>query len=938
MAQSAREIPVLADVDLLVVGGTTAAVAAAAAAGQAGARVFLAAPFSYLGEDICATLRVSRPEPDTCDSSWMADLFGSSPDTTPGQVKAALVRRLVDAGVTFVYGSQATDLLRDADGRICGAVIANRSGRQAIVAKILIDATPYAWVCRQAGCALSPWTGGTVRFERTLLRVAPSAAAAGPPAFQTEVFAFEEVMQDWSYASLNRAELRARAITPGDGLLRAAERLFCVPPFHVCGIQPPDAAASPRSTFEMSGFQAVDEPRLRVLGGCADISRELAERLLKPAGLVPVGIQMGVDAASQAAALPRPTGVRLALPAATARTEPGDIREDLTGGRPFPRSLPTVACGAGCLPVLASVDVVVIGGGTAGAAAAIAAARQGARTLVVETQEGLGGIGTVGLIADPYHGKQIGFAREVPFPRNAEKKMAWYRQEIEKAGGEIWLGALGCGACVNGDVVVGAVVCTPERRGVVRAAVVIDATGSADVAVSAGAAYRFGDIEAGDLALQGAGLSVRIPGADQKNSDFLLVDEADLTDVWRALVSVQLARRQQYDVTPMIQSRERRRVIGEFTMRYVDQLAGRTYPDAVVHSGSDYDSHGYPSSPLFALLPHDAVSRLANHPAPGGTCFTPYRSLLPRGLEGLLVCGLGISMDRDATAMVRMQYDLANQGYAAGVAAAMAVAAGVPPRRIDVRALQRHLVATGNLPSEVLEHVDSFPLPDAAVHQAVVAYGAATEPLAAGKPLAILLTHPTVAAAALKRALGGAAGPSRILYAQALAVLGGTEGVPTLIEALSRVAEWDAKIFQGRMADYAYLPTPVDALVLALGLAGDRSAVPAILRLARLLDADVTLSHHRSVALALERLADPAAAEALSELLGKPGMTGHTLTTLSEGPVIEARTASLREITLARALFHCGDFHGLGRSILERYRDDLRGLFARHARAVLTPS
>jgi hypothetical protein len=67
-------------------------------------------------------------------------------------------------------------------------------------------------------------------------------------------------------------------------------------------------------------------------------------------------------------------------------------------------------------------------------------------------------------------------------------------------------------------------------------------------------------------------------------------------------------------------------------------------------------------------------------------------------------------------------------------------------------------------------------------------------------------------------------------------------------------------------------------------------------------------------------------------------MTGHTLTTLSEGPVIEARTASLREITLARALFHCGDFHGLGRSILERYRDDLRGLFARHARAVLTPS
>ena len=44
--QSAREIPVAATVDVVVVGGSTGAVAAATAAAKAGAKVFLAAPRS----------------------------------------------------------------------------------------------------------------------------------------------------------------------------------------------------------------------------------------------------------------------------------------------------------------------------------------------------------------------------------------------------------------------------------------------------------------------------------------------------------------------------------------------------------------------------------------------------------------------------------------------------------------------------------------------------------------------------------------------------------------------------------------------------------------------------------------------------------------------------------------------------------------------------
>ncbi|MCX7825483.1 MAG: FAD-dependent oxidoreductase, partial [Verrucomicrobiae bacterium] len=56
--QPGRSLPILHDVDVVVVGGGSAGVAAAVEAAQRGAKVFLAAPRPYLGEDICATYRL----------------------------------------------------------------------------------------------------------------------------------------------------------------------------------------------------------------------------------------------------------------------------------------------------------------------------------------------------------------------------------------------------------------------------------------------------------------------------------------------------------------------------------------------------------------------------------------------------------------------------------------------------------------------------------------------------------------------------------------------------------------------------------------------------------------------------------------------------------------------------------------------------------------
>ncbi|HEX40634.1 MAG TPA: FAD-dependent oxidoreductase, partial [Phycisphaerales bacterium] len=65
---------------------------------------------------------------------------------SPMQVKRALDQALMDAGVEFLYGCYATDVLTDEAGQVAGIVMANRSGRQAVKARVVVDATQRATV------------------------------------------------------------------------------------------------------------------------------------------------------------------------------------------------------------------------------------------------------------------------------------------------------------------------------------------------------------------------------------------------------------------------------------------------------------------------------------------------------------------------------------------------------------------------------------------------------------------------------------------------------------------------------------------------------------------------------------------------------------------------------------------------------------------------
>jgi len=1118
--ESARNIPVAYDVDVVVVGGTSGGVAAAAAAAEHGARVFLAAERPYLGEDICGTYRLwlepgevpSLPlarkiyaEPavplvphnsvdfvyeadkpfaamhkDTQPASLLADgkwysaskqsvqydgdvtiiadmgnerelrkvhvmayqrrspgltgdfevkrisvslsgdkqnwtqaaviqnerlgeslpepwgpvVFSSpvtgnaryvkfhvrkSPDVErvllgeilienensaakPGehlripptlmQVKRTLDEALLEAGVRFLYGCYATDVLTDDEGRPAGIVMANRSGRQAVKAKVIIDATPRANVARMAGAAFEPYPAGVQMFRRVVvggqLQTGPGITAKKMPSpiparigrnHEAIEYTLELVMKDGSFTSFARAEQTARDRTWDSGIVDASETLFQVPPDPVKAKKSLSGSWPGAEKVNLDVFRPRGVAGLFVLGGCADISRGAAEELLRPLEFIKAGNRIGTAAASRAKNMPEPRNVRLlGKPAPVVAS--GDVRENLGGIRRQAKESEKISVGKRAVPVLGEYDVVVIGGGTGGAPAGIAAARRGARTLVVEYLHSLGGVGTTGFISKYYYGYIKGFTKEIDDgisgfqagakPRgggwNIEWKKQWYRSQLRKAGADIWFGALGCGTFVENGRVKGVVVTTDAGRGVVLAKVVIDSTGNADIAAAAGASCVYTD--GTNVAVQGAGLPPHELGAGYTNTDWTFIDDADVIDTWRAFVMAKKKYKDAYDLGQLPDTRERRRIVGDFTMSPMDISLGRTYPDTIVIARSNFDSHGYTIHPVFLIRPPDREEVFVN---------VPYRCLLPKGLDGILVTGLGVSAHRDAMPVIRMQADIQNQGYAAGLAAAMAAQGGKSLRDIDIKSLQKHLIEKGNLPERVMTDEDSFPLSQEKIAEAVERVVNDFE------GLEIILAQQRQALPLLSKAYKNAqADKDKLAYAHILGMLGDPIGAKTLAEAV-RSRDWDKGWNYTGMGQYGMSLSELDSLIVALGRTRDEHALETILEKVEQLNVDSEFSHCRAVAMALESLGEPAAAKPLAMLLAKPGVQGHAFTDIeraSRGIPASAtdtitRNNSLRELILARALYRCRDYEGLGGKILKEYVSDLRAHYARHAGAVL---
>ena len=135
-------------------------------------------------------------------------------------------------------------------------------------------------------------------------------------------------------------------------------------------------------------------------------------------------------------------------------------------------------------------------------------------------------------------------------------------------------------------------------------------------------------------------------------------------------------------VAPFMGIRETRRIVGEYTLTEQDIFDCARFEDAVGVAAYPVDLH---------------------HPV-GGDCTLmwcpdsydiPYRCLVPRRIDGLLVAGRCLSATHLALASVRVMGPAMCDGEAAGKAAALSLRQGVQPRALDVKALQQALREEG---------------------------------------------------------------------------------------------------------------------------------------------------------------------------------------------------------------------------------------------------
>jgi hypothetical protein len=85
----------------------------------------------------------------------------------------------------------------------------------------------------------------------------------------------------------------------------------------------------------------------------------------------------------------------------------------------------------------------------------------------------------------------------------------------------------------------------------------------------------------------------------------------------------------------------------------------------------------------------------------GRDYYTPYRALLPRGIDNLIVAGRHYSVESDAQKMSREIPPCMSQGEAAGVAVSLALSGNSALRDVDIRAIQKQMRAQGADPGDV---------------------------------------------------------------------------------------------------------------------------------------------------------------------------------------------------------------------------------------------
>ncbi|MGB3087292.1 MAG: FAD-dependent oxidoreductase [Phycisphaerae bacterium] len=398
------------------------------------------------------------------------------------------------------------------------------------------------------------------------------------------------------------------------------------------------------------------------------------------------------------------------------------------------------------IPYLAEADVVVAGGGMAGLCAAVAAARNGASTLLVERTGVLGGTATTGLMTS-----FNGFRNERPpntlqTVRGLGEEVVHRLMNIGAASGRTAHGDFGTlekgnlpyavgfdpeglkrvalQMCVEAGVrlllftwvadvmrhssrVTGVIVESKSGRRAVGAKIVVDATGDGDVAASAGAEYQIADPE--DPHLMALTLMLRLagvrperfrgnhlaigqtatlwgPGVSGVRADDVEGLTAAQAEAMRRVTALveNLRSEPGFEAAYLVQTadhigvREGRLIRGLYTVTEEDAKAGRRFDDTIAISSNPVP--GYYGERYF--FDHEGFD-------------IPYRAIVPKGVDGLILAGRCISCEQVPFQSARSMAPLMAHSQASGTAAAMCAAGDCEPRHLDVPALQTRLEEQG---------------------------------------------------------------------------------------------------------------------------------------------------------------------------------------------------------------------------------------------------
>lgn len=400
-------------------------------------------------------------------------------------------------------------------------------------------------------------------------------------------------------------------------------------------------------------------------------------------------------------------------------------------------------------------DAVVIGGGFAGIGAALAAAREGARVLLVEKGNCLGGAATNCLVNPfmPYYtqinGETVNLSAGIfeQIVQKLEEQSVFVRRRfleedlkmilndmMHDANVEMLFHAYLFKATKEGAMIRSVSVATRSGEMEIEADLFIDATGDAQLAYLAGCPTVLGRAE--DHLCQPMTLCFRVGNVDvdafmktlpdlqklytqaQANGDFInprenilvfntpipnvlhfnttRVVKHDPTNPIDVTAAEILARKQVDEIYTFMKKhgdglensflmmtaseigvRESRMIVGDYVLTEADCRAFTKFEDSIAACNYDIDIH------------NPEGGGTSHYYFPQGEYYTiPYRSLIPKKAENLLVAGRCISSDHGAQASYRIMPTVCCIGEAAGAAIGLAKKHGCSVRQVDVRELQ----------------------------------------------------------------------------------------------------------------------------------------------------------------------------------------------------------------------------------------------------------